>query len=202
MNKSIPLIKICGIQHPEDAAFAAKIGADLIGVVFAEGSKRKVSKEAAKMIAQATVKEGSQPVGIFTTPYIDEVIQTCLETQMAFAQIYHPFPESALQRLREVCPIIAAVKVEQGQPAPIAASERFTLFDHSSPGSGTPFHWNAFTPPKTQPWFLAGGLHPNNVKAAIVLLKPTGVDVSSGVEMHGVKNRELIQRFIEEVKQT
>jgi phosphoribosylanthranilate isomerase len=75
----------------------------------------------------------------------------------------------------------------------------YLIFDSPTPGSGQTFDWN--TIPKTdKPFFLAGGLNADNVGSAIKKVKPYAVDVSSGVETDGVKNRDKIKRFIESVR--
>ncbi len=78
----------------------------------------------------------------------------------------------------------------------------YFLFDHACAGSGLPFEWNNFKNPYPQfPWFLAGGLHSHNVHAAMQLLQPSGIDVSTGVEnREGKKGINLIKKLFEEIK--
>ena len=76
------------------------------------------------------------------------------------------------------------------------------IYDNSSGGTGIPFDRNIFNPPKGKCWFLAGGLNPENVFREIALLKPYGVDVSTGVEFPGSirKNPILVRAFISAAK--
>jgi len=74
----------------------------------------------------------------------------------------------------------------------------YLIFDSPNPGSGQTFDWS--TIPKTdKPFFLAGGLNPDNVAAAIARVKPYAVDVSSGVETNGVKDYDKIKAFVKNV---
>jgi len=77
-----------------------------------------------------------------------------------------------------------------------------TLVEGAAGGSGKSFDWNlACDVPDIAPVCLAGGLRPENVREAVRRLRPAGVDVSSGVESApGIKDEEMIERFIEEVR--
>ncbi len=202
MIKQTPLIKICGVTRPGDAVFALRHGADMVGMIFVEGSKREVSIEVSKEIIKAVNEVGGISVGVFTSKSIDYICQICEETKITCAQIYEQFSEAEFAKLRGFCKIIYAVGVEEEEPIHHSSTGDFILFDHKTPGSGKTFNWNHFTPPDDRSWILAGGLNPENVREAIDLLNPSGVDVSSGVEgsKFGIKDRELLKRFIEEVK--
>lgn len=205
MHKNIPLIKICGITRPEDAAFAVRHGADMIGMIFVEGAKRQVSIDVSKKIIKAVHAGGAISVGVFTGRSMDYICRICKETKITCAQIYEQFSETEFDGLQGFCKIIYAVGMGKDGATPhlpVLNNKNFILFDHKTPGSGETFNWNHFTPPVDSPWILAGGLNPENVREAIDLLNPSGVDVSSGVEgsKFGIKDRELIKRFIEEVK--
>jgi phosphoribosylanthranilate isomerase len=72
---------------------------------------------------------------------------------------------------------------------------QYRIFDSPNPGSGQTFDWSTI-PETGEPFFLAGGLNPENVEEAIKKTAPFAVDVSSGVETNGVKNAEKIKEFI------
>src|SRR5690349_3009544 len=80
-------VKICGLTHPEDASYAAHLGADYIGLIFASPSKRRVSIPEAKKIAQAARQAGAQPVGVFLDATADEILSTCKETGLLIVQL-------------------------------------------------------------------------------------------------------------------
>ena len=81
----------------------------------------------------------------------------------------------------------------------IEASPADHVLLDSGMGSGKAFDWECVRDVK-RPYFLAGGLDPDNVSRAIEGLRPYAVDVSSGVETEGFKDPEKIRRFVEAVR--
>jgi phosphoribosylanthranilate isomerase len=185
------LIKICGIQDPEMAAFAAKNGADLIGFVLSHGFRRSVKMAAAKEIVKATLESGAIPVALFDGAKSDEIKSICQTLGVTLVQAYH-LDAKLSNALRQIY-------INQTE-APIRPGLDFLLMESLQPGHGVRIDLDTFEPPKIRPWFIAGGLTPQNVKETIQKLSPDGVDVSSGVEQNGVKSRELILKFIEQVR--
>lgn len=171
-------VKICGVTHPEDAFYAASKDADYIGIIFAKSSKRYVDPAQAELIAKEAKRGGAEPVAVFADATTEEILAVCKRTGIATVQIY------------------GNTKVPEGLT-------KLEVIDGENPGSGKPFDWNAFTPPKNTAYFLAGGLTPGNVADAIRLLKPFGVDVASGVEKPGTtrKELELVAAFIRAAKE-
>jgi phosphoribosylanthranilate isomerase len=107
-------------------------------------------------------------------------------------------------------PVIKAIGLSGSEDLRMARSYQtnadFLLFDAKPPkadaatppgGHGTSFDWQILKDQKfSKPWFLSGGLSPSNVAAAIRVVRPPGVDVSSGVEIsRGVKDPGLISEF-------
>lgn len=171
-------VKICGITHPEDALHAAKCGADYIGIIFAKTSKRCVTPEQAVAIAKAAREGGAEPVGVFVDAGSDVIKAVCKRAKISTVQLYgeSEYPEGLGQ---------------------------LYVVDGENPGSGKTFNWKKFSPPQDIRWMLAGGLNPDNVAAAIRLLKPYGVDVASGVEKPGStrKDPQLVAAFIQNAKE-
>lgn len=186
----MPLIKICGIKDPATAQFSAECGADYIGIVFAPSSKRFVSLPLAKLIAEAAQKAGAIPVGVFVNMGAQEITALADKTGIRFVQAYGLTEELPQQYSR--------LYVNERERV-IQRPSDFILMETAEPGTGKTFNWDKFVPPSSA-WFIAGGLSISNVGEAISLFKPTGVDVSSGVETDGNKDREKIRTFIEQVK--
>ncbi len=180
-------IKICGVTDPDTAFFTAQAGADLIGIIQYPGSIRYVPPARAAKIAIAAKEGGAIPVAVFVDAESASIEQLGIET----VQLYGNIP-----RLPERFRCIYANHPEM----PLRTGEDYLLFDQGQGGSGIPFDWDHFEAPQGIRWFLAGGLTADNVGIAIEKLRPYGVDVSSGVEIRGMKDRGRIVSFIEQVR--
>ncbi|HUP65052.1 MAG TPA: bifunctional indole-3-glycerol phosphate synthase/phosphoribosylanthranilate isomerase [Thermoanaerobaculia bacterium] len=202
-----PAVKICGITRVEDAETAAEAGAAFIGLVFAPGSPRRLEPSRSRAIADAA--RGRNPalrvVGVFRDQTPEEVSRISDEAGVDLIQLHG---DEEAERFAGGRPIIRAVRV--GKAVPRLASDQVSqwiLFDHSSPsggGAGVAFDWSILdSTAHEHPRFLAGGLNPGNVAAAIRRVRPEAVDVSTGVETSpGIKSAEKIRAFIEEVNRT
>ncbi len=185
------LIKICGVKDPETAAFAAKEGADFVGMVLSEGFKRSVALNQAKKIVEAIQENGATPVGVFVAEPASNISSVCTFLGIPIVQAYElsePLPEHLM-------------RIYINEPnAQLRPNTDLLLMETKQPGSGAMLDFEKFTPPQAKAWIIAGGLTPDNVKQTVLRFRPSGVDVSSGVEREGMKNRELILKFIHEVR--
>lgn len=193
-------VKICGVTHPDDATFAVNQGADFIGTIFSPYSKRKVTLPLAKEIAHSTRQRGGKPVAVFTAESAEKIISICDEADIHHVQLHGRYSLDVLQSLNEKFFLIYAIPVD-GKNIFIPTFVT-PLFDNATPGKGISFNWNEFTPITNRQWFLAGGLTPTNVTAAIDLLNPNGVDVATGVEFLNStrKDPEKVKAFIQNAK--
>jgi len=191
-------VKICGITDPQDAECAASLGADYIGIIFAEGSKRQVDVSAAKRIARAAIDYGAEPVGVFVDETPEEIFSICKETGIYRLQLHGEISRHALNDLVDDFSVIYTMPSVLSKNNSIPPTVTL-LYDNLKPGSGEPFDWTAFSPPANFRWMLAGGLNPMNVAEAIALLKPYGVDVATGVEFPNSTRKDpaLVKAFIE-----
>jgi phosphoribosylanthranilate isomerase len=179
-----PLIKICGIKDPETAYAAAKLGADWIGIVLVPESKRSVTFEAAQEICAAAHEGGAKTIAIF---YAVDAEALC-ELPLDGAQFYGP------------CTLPDALTRFYANHCPLDRKDGYLLIENPQGGSGKMIDPASLFPTPGWLWFLAGGLTPGNVRGCIGRFHPHGVDVSSGVEKDGRKDKSLIQKFIEEVR--
>lgn len=192
------LVKICGIRDTATAEACADLGVDMLGFVFAEGSVRRIAADDAAEIV-SRVPERIETVGVFTDAPIASVIDDVRRAGLRTAQLHGARTADELARLRDAgIEVIVAHRVGE----PIAHPGIRLLIDGDVPGSGTAFSVDrldrAALPAE---WLLAGGLDPENVADRIRALRPTGVDVSSGVESsRGVKSIPLIERFVAAVR--
>ena len=200
------IIKICGITHPEDAALAASLGANWIGILLSKQSRRYVDLSLAREITLAAKENGAIPVGVFVDESLDEILLNLEKTGIFKAQLHGSGSLTCLHLLPSFVEPIVCVGVKPNGICQTLIGNlnpsHFVLYDHVTPGSGKSLPWNLFQPSTSNPWILAGGLNPQNVQQAIAVLKPNGVDVSTGVSMSGYLRKDpvLLEQFINLVR--
>lgn len=199
-------IKICGITRPADAAAAARLGADAIGLVFCETSPRRVTPGRAVEIV-AALPPFVTVVGLFVDAPADAV-RAVLETVRIDLLQFHgaETPQTCLAFGR---PYIKAIRVGAGTDVRREAAAYHEasglLLDTHRPGvpggTGECFDWNVVPAELGPPVILAGGLTPENVMEAISAVHPYAVDVSSGVESsRGIKDAGRMAAFFAAVR--
>ena len=202
-------VKICGITTVRDAQAAARAGADAVGLVFAAGSPRRVTPEQAARISRALVASAATPVGVFVndpTARIAALARRCGLGRLQLHGDETPADCRALRR-RTGLPVVKAVRVAVADDLRGIARYRGAvdaiLLDTAAPGrhggTGRAFDWRLAVRAKRfgLPIILAGGLRPTTVVAAIRRVRPSEVDVSSGVERRpGVKSPTKVLAFL------
>ena len=215
-------VKICGITNLEDAQLAVEAGADAIGFVFYRKSPRKVETDTVRAIVEK-ISEPVEKVGVFVDETPDQIRETVSATGLTAVQLQgRDLVDSVMNggespaELLGVGKVIPAVWGESLKTGGVLISQDARekmfalLFDSQANGvvggTGTAFDWQG-TRGMIQvisfklPVIVAGGLTPENVTQAIRLLKPFGVDVSSGVEAKpGKKDPDKIAAFVQAVR--
>lgn len=187
-------IKICGLFRPVDIDYVNQLRPDYAGFVFAEGSSRTVSSEQARVLS-ARLVPSIRRVGVFTTSPLATILGLVKTGVIQMVQLHGPLHDPRIAALQAIhVPVIQAVTPADSQ----RSRADYPLLDNQLPGSGRPLPWSAIQRPK-QPFFLAGGLTPDNVQQAIKILRPTVIDVSSGVETNHVKDPIKIKAMIRSV---
>jgi phosphoribosylanthranilate isomerase len=198
-------VKICGITREQDALAAAGAGADAIGFVHCAASRRAVTPERARAIA-SVLPPFVGTVALFVDPTADEVRRIVDVTRPDLLQ-FHGDEDPAFCEGFGV-PYIKAVKIATAAPDAAAlgyhARARGLLLDTHDPaaagGTGRAFDWRLVPADAKRPLILAGGLDAGNVGAAIGLVRPFAVDVSSGVETApGIKDGTKLREFMRAV---
>ncbi len=194
-------IKLCGMMRPEDICEANILEPDYVGFVFAKKSKRYVTSEAARSLAEG-LNNGIRKVGVFVNEDPDEVSRLLKEKIIDLAQLHGDEDDDYMENLRGKtgCELIKAIKIRSKEDLEKAYKSRgdHILLDAGA-GDGRTFDWELLKD-FDRPYFLAGGLDPSNVGEAVRLVNPFGVDVSSGIERNGVKDPELMKQFVEKVR--
>ncbi|MDV7763113.1 phosphoribosylanthranilate isomerase [Peribacillus sp. CSMR9] len=198
------LVKICGIKTLAAAQTAVKSGADFIGFIFAESS-RKVEPDLVGEFG-ANLPGHVKKVGVFANQTEQEVIKSAEIAGLDYIQLHGN--ESASFARRMPLPVIKAFAIESEQDLENLHEypADFILVDlpKGSSGKGLTLDWEMIRKadlPRGKV-ILAGGLTPENVGKAISAVSPFAVDVASGVETNGLKDAVKIKAFINEAKYT
>lgn len=187
-------IKICGITQPEQGRAIAQLGASALGFICVPSSPRYVSPEKIRAIGDALGNLSVERVGVFVDASLETMVTTVAIAGLTTVQLHGQESIQTCQDLRQALPktkLIKAFRVKT--PAVLATTTAYQevvdalLLDAYHPqqygGTGQVLDWQAlqsFQP--SIPWFLAGGLTPDNILEALSQLSPTGIDLSSGVE--------------------
>jgi phosphoribosylanthranilate isomerase len=200
------IVKICGITSPEDAVAAAQAGADALGFVFYDKSSRHVSVEAAAA-AIRVVPPHIVKVGVFVNPDEDLVLHAIAECDLNLLQFHGEETPDFCVQFGLMSMKAFRVRDAQSLSALSTYPTDAWLLDAYSPaqhgGTGERFDWDLAKEAGKlgRPIFLAGGLTPDNVGAAVEQAQPYGVDVSSGVEAApGRKDHAKVASFIRAAK--
>ncbi len=198
-------VKICGITSVEDALHAVDAGADALGFVFHGASPRNVSPDQAAAIIRE-LPPFVQAVGLFVNSDGSMVNAVADQCRLDLVQLHgDETPEYCESIKRRV---IKAFRVRDISSLDPIGNYRVAgiLLDAYSPaaygGTGITFNWEiASDAVRLGHVILAGGLTPENVRRAVEMVEPFGVDVSGGVEQApGKKDPEKIRRFIRAAK--
>jgi len=211
-------VKICGITHEDDAMWAAGLGADFVGFNFWKESPRHVSPKKAKEI-RAKLPSFVRAAGVFVNHPLKEIESCVREVGLALIQLHGQESAEDIMALRETLndlgsavKIVKALKIAAiehlDEAKPYMGVCDYYLLDYRDEqllgGTGKSFSWDLaleFKKIITTPFFLAGGLTPENVKQAVQKTQPFSVDVASGVEKTPRrKDYEKLKRFITEAK--
>ncbi len=207
-------IKICGLTNLEDAALAAGLGADALGFVLHPQSRRYCAPNTARAIITA-VPPSVTTIGVWLDESADVVSAAARFIGCDFVQTYDPMSARALHAQGfDVLPAIpVADEADGGEDwrrfcqswtgRVVVDRSRVTLQRsiQACVRGRDESHDVVSTLRKTLQVVLAGGLNPENIRAALNAYRPLGVDVASGVESAlGQKDTEKLVRFIEEVR--
>ncbi len=218
-------VKICGTTSIHDACLAADTGADYSGVlVDVASSERSLTITQAVEIARASPIPTVLLLYNRTTPDIQETVS---QIQPYAVQLLGQETPQQVEKLKQTvnCQLWKSVYLPAGNPENVDVPEvaaqmqayrnagaDFLLFDTVDTsidpprygGTGKTCDWHVaaeLIADSPLPVFFAGGIRPENVKAAIETIKPHGIDLCSGVEASkGVKDKQKLERLMEQIK--
>jgi len=202
-------VKICGITNPADAGMCVRAGADAIGFNFSPGSPRFIEPEDSIPWIRELGNEADRVAVLVNPP--EELLEKIREAGCFEAVQFHGDESPEFCNRAGVARWIKAIRVSG--PDVVEGALSFPtpniLFDGWSPnaygGTGRRLDWDlirdfVISHPERR-FLLAGGLHAQNVRQAIRIVRPHAVDVASGVELNVRKKDEyLVRQFLHGAK--
>jgi phosphoribosylanthranilate isomerase len=197
-------VKVCGVARLADAVLAAELGAWAVGMVFYDPSPRCCPPDQAELIA-AALKRRVELAGVFVNASLAEIGRRTDQLGLTLVQLHGDEGPSFCGEVarRTGARVIKAAPI--GGAGALQDLERFHtdfhLLDGHTPGlrggGGQTFEWELLAGRRSKiPAILSGGLTPENVRHAIDIAQPYGVDVASGVESSpGVKDEAKLRAF-------
>ena len=188
-------IKICGLKRPEDITYVNEAKPDYCGFIIEfPKSSRNVTGDQVRTIT-ANLHPDIFPVGVFVNASLERVEELLLDGTIQIAQLHGQEDEDYIRRIQRNTrhQVIKAFSIKTTQDIELALQSPadYILLDQGSGGTGKTFDWSLI-PEITRPFFLAGGLGPDNLEQAVRTIRPYAVDLSSSVETDGVKDRSKI----------
>ncbi|WGV27522.1 phosphoribosylanthranilate isomerase [Halotia branconii] len=187
-------VKICGITQPQQSIAIATLGATALGFICVPTSPRYVTTLQIQA-AVAQLPENIDKIGVFANSGISEVSQIVIDSGLTGVQLHGDESPEFCYQLRQSLPQVEILKALRiGNLEALEQANNYTncvdtlLLDTYHPqqlgGTGQTLDWQMlqeFRP--SCPWFLAGGLTPDNILTALSQVNPNGIDLSSGVEL-------------------
>ncbi|MBQ8122886.1 MAG: phosphoribosylanthranilate isomerase [Ruminococcus sp.] len=194
-------IKMCGLSRTEDIKFANHIMPEFVGFVFYEKSSRYVDSETAAEL-RWELDYRIAAVGVFVDAPVSFVADLARREVIDAVQLHGSENNEYIAKLRSMVdvPIIQAFRVSSPYDieSAVISDADFVLLD-SGTGTGKTFD-HSLIKGLNRPYFLAGGITPENVREAAEKLHPYAVDASSSLEIDGVKSFERMKAFAEAVR--
>ena len=214
-------VKICGITSVEQGCAIAQLGATALGYICVKKSPRYIAPEKIAPITSAVLAEWPdvQHFGVFANESLFSILKTVKTAGLTTAQLHGDETPATCHLLRDAFDQSGLLEVKLVKAFRIRSAEDLETLQSYEPyvdallldayhpdqlgGTGETLDWQAlqyFSP--SRPWFLAGGLNPENVQTALSQISPNGIDLSSGVERSpGDKDLEKVRQLFEQIKQ-
>tara|TARA_B100001123_G_C15344126_1_gene1036239 strand:- start:2663 stop:3298 length:636 start_codon:yes stop_codon:yes gene_type:complete len=200
-------VKICGITRLADAISAVELGASAIGFIFYEKSPRAITLNDAHAISEK-LPTNTVKVGVFVNSPVDFIERSISNVPLDALQLHGDEPPQFCDQFN--LPVLKGIQISDEKS--LREMKRFDvdgfLLDTASNGTyggtGRTFDWSLIDDKSTEvPIILSGGLRPENVLSAVETVRPSAIDVNSGVESKpGVKDHEKIHCLVDQLSKT
>ncbi|MGN0355702.1 MAG: phosphoribosylanthranilate isomerase [Muricoprocola sp.] len=194
-------IKLCGLSRTCDIEAVNELQPEYAGFILARAYRRYVPPNQVAELKKM-LDPRIQAVGVFVNEKPETVAEFLNQGIIDMAQLHGEEGEEYIHTLRNLTskPLIKAFKVTDAEVLDQArkSSADYILLDAGC-GTGTSFDWSLIEKVGRE-YFLAGGLNPENAPEAIKRCRPYALDVSSGIETDGVKDKEKMAAFVKAVR--
>ncbi len=203
-------VKICGLTRACDIDYINEAEPDYIGFVFAK-SKRQITEENALNLRNR-MRENIIPIGVFVNEEIERIERIIKSQTIDIVQLHGDETPQYVEEIKRKTkvPVIKAIRIGKEEYTDEFfhsyknSGVDYFLLDSSGDsatygGTGKTFNWNQI-PQIPLPYFLAGGLNQENIARAITETKAFAMDISSGVETDGVKDKDKILEMIRRIR--
>ena len=196
-------IKLCGMFRPEEIAAVNEAGPDYCGfIIDLSKSHRSISPTQVRQL-RGLLRPDILPCGVFVNAPMALLSALVQDGTLAMVQLHGAEDDAYIKALRErigAVPIIKAVQLSTPAAIPVSCAADYLLLD-SGQGSGVPLDWSRLPAPSA-PFFLAGGLTPENLPLALSQCKPRAVDLSSGIETNKLKDPKKMRAAVAAVRRS
>ncbi len=198
-------VKICGLSCLADIEAVNAVRPDWIGFVFAKKSRRYIRPEQAALLKER-LNQAVKAAGVFVDERMETILDLAEHRMIDIIQLHGNEDVEFMNRLKYYCdiPVVKAISMtEEDFEEKIyrweGSSVDYLLLDSGGGGTGRQFDYSRITK-IVKPFFLAGGLTPENVEGAVLNVRPFGVDISSGVETEGRKDGNKIEAVVRRIR--
>jgi phosphoribosylanthranilate isomerase len=196
-------VKICGITKLEDAKLAYELGADAIGFIFYEKSKRYIEPKKAKEIMNQ-LPVFLLRVGVFVNESAKEINEIARDIKLNLIQLHGEEPAEMIYDIE--LPVIKAFRVNENFDYSILSKYKNCSFlldaynENEYGGTGQKFNWRKIPSELKEKIILAGGISENNVEQIYKEVNPYAIDVSSSIEIEqGKKDHFKIKQLFQKI---
>jgi len=196
-------IKICGITNKEDALAAESFGADAVGFIFYNKSKRYVAPEQAEHITKI-LSPFTTKVGVFVNESFEIINKISKQTGINVVQLHGDDNPDIMKSI--LLPVIKAFRVDENfDYNNLNQYQEYSILldaysENDYGGTGNKFNWEKIPFEIKNKIILAGGISSDNIEFIYKDINPAAVDLSSSLEITpGKKDKKKMEKFFNKV---